>query len=148
MVDEVAAAAELVTAKLGGRPLTRVRGLGAKVLPPGEHGPGARSLVRPVEQDMFALGSREAVLAALAGEQPTAFGAPAPVEDVITALVQVGLDVRHQHPPEDDPVAGPGLVVPTPDDRARWRLEVAAYALGWRVSSGSDERSVVHPRAL
>ena len=38
---------ELVTGKLGGRPVAVVRGLGDRVLPPGEHGPGATALQRP-----------------------------------------------------------------------------------------------------
>src|SRR5690242_18208037 len=41
VVDEIAGFAELVTGKLGGRPVTFVRGLADRVLPPGEHGPGA-----------------------------------------------------------------------------------------------------------
>ena len=48
-------------------PCRVVRGLAERVLPPGEHGPGAGVLIRPREQDMFALGAREAVVAAVAG---------------------------------------------------------------------------------
>ena len=39
--------AELVTGKLGGRPVSVVRGSADRVLPAGDHGPGARALVRP-----------------------------------------------------------------------------------------------------
>ena len=39
-------------------------------------------LVRPREQDMFALGAREAVLAAVRGDQADCFGAPASAEEV------------------------------------------------------------------
>ncbi len=60
VADEVAAAAELATGKTGGRPFTVVRGLAGLVRV--EDGPGARSLVRARRQDMFALGTREAVV--------------------------------------------------------------------------------------
>ena len=78
VADELASVAELVTGKLGGRPLSVVRGMAERVLPPGEHGPGARALVRPARQDMFALGAREAVLAAVRGDRPTASAARRP----------------------------------------------------------------------
>ncbi len=60
--DEIAAAAELVKTKLGGRPVAVVRGLGHLV---GDGPDRARDLVRPPELDLFAYGSREAVLAAV-----------------------------------------------------------------------------------
>ena len=47
VADELASVAELVTGKLGGRPVSVVRGLAGRVLPRGEHGPGARALLRP-----------------------------------------------------------------------------------------------------
>src|SRR5690606_24674652 len=53
VADEIAALAELVTTKQGGRPLTLIRGLAARVLPPGQYGDGARALLRPAAQDMF-----------------------------------------------------------------------------------------------
>jgi len=58
VADEVAAAAELVKGKVGGRPLAVVRGLEAHVTD--DDGPGARALVRLGEQDMFRQGSAEA----------------------------------------------------------------------------------------
>jgi len=58
VADEVAAAAELVKGKVGGRPLAVVRGLEAQVTD--DDGPGARALVRLGEQDMFRQGSAEA----------------------------------------------------------------------------------------
>lgn len=57
VVDEIAAAADLVKGKTSGRPVAIVRGLGRLLR---EDAPGARSLVRPPEQDMFRLGSEEA----------------------------------------------------------------------------------------
>ncbi|MFZ0139691.1 MAG: coenzyme F420-0:L-glutamate ligase [Aeromicrobium sp.] len=67
VADEVAAAAELAAGKLGRHPVVIVRGL-----PDGlvidDDGPGAASLVRPESDDLFGLGSREAVVAAVSGE--------------------------------------------------------------------------------
>ena len=66
IADEIAAAAELVSGKLGRHPVVVVRGL-----PEGtvieDDGPGAVSLVRPESDDLFGLGSREAVVAAVTG---------------------------------------------------------------------------------
>ena len=56
--DEIAAAADLVKGKAGGLPVAVVRGLGHLVASLDE--PGARALVRPAEEDMFRLGTREA----------------------------------------------------------------------------------------
>ncbi|RYV51808.1 coenzyme F420-0:L-glutamate ligase [Pengzhenrongella frigida] len=70
--DEIAAAAELVKGKSAGRPVAVVRGL-AHLLTDGD-GPGARSLVRLGEQDMFAQGTAEAYARgwkdAASGERP------------------------------------------------------------------------------
>ena len=59
VADEVAAAADLVKGKLAGRPVAVVRGLAARVT--SEAGPGAAAMVRPRDEDMFALGSRDVV---------------------------------------------------------------------------------------
>jgi coenzyme F420-0:L-glutamate ligase/coenzyme F420-1:gamma-L-glutamate ligase len=59
--DELASAADLVKGKLSGVPVAVVRGLTALVTAPGEHGPGARALVRPAADDMFRYGSAEVV---------------------------------------------------------------------------------------
>jgi coenzyme F420-0:L-glutamate ligase/coenzyme F420-1:gamma-L-glutamate ligase len=78
LADELAAAGDLVKGKASGRPVAVVRGLGRLVLPPapddapeagGEAGgaqaaepdPGARALVRAAADDMFRLGTSEAV---------------------------------------------------------------------------------------
>ncbi|MCW2820063.1 MAG: Coenzyme F420-0:L-glutamate ligase / coenzyme F420:gamma-L-glutamate ligase [Marmoricola sp.] len=91
VADELAGLAELVTGKTAGLPVSVVRGLGARVLPPGEHGPGARSLNRPRSQDMFALGAREAVVAAVRGGSADCFGSPASPAEVLAALAACGL---------------------------------------------------------
>ena len=66
LADEVAAAADLGKGKLAGVPVAVVRGLA-----PADDGRGARPLVRPDPEDLFRLGTAEAVeagrLAALAG---------------------------------------------------------------------------------
>jgi coenzyme F420-0:L-glutamate ligase / coenzyme F420-1:gamma-L-glutamate ligase len=61
VADEVASAADLVKGKLGLRPFAVVRGLAARTTP--EDGPGAAALVRPAEEDMFRLGTRDVVAA-------------------------------------------------------------------------------------
>lgn len=58
LADEIAGAADLVKGKAGGLPVAVVRGLGHLVLE--VDAPGARSLVRPLEEDMFRFGSAEA----------------------------------------------------------------------------------------
>lgn len=56
--DELAAAADLVKGKKSGMPVAVVRGLGRLVT--GLDAPGARSLQRPANEDMFRLGTDEA----------------------------------------------------------------------------------------
>jgi coenzyme F420-0:L-glutamate ligase/coenzyme F420-1:gamma-L-glutamate ligase len=56
LADEVAAAADLVKGKLGGLPVAVVRGMA-----PVDDGSAARDLVRPLDDDLFALGTAEAV---------------------------------------------------------------------------------------
>ncbi len=64
IADEAAGAAELVLAKAARTPVAVLSGLAAHVLPVGEEGPGAAALVRSDAEDLFGLGSREAVHAA------------------------------------------------------------------------------------
>jgi coenzyme F420-0:L-glutamate ligase/coenzyme F420-1:gamma-L-glutamate ligase len=123
VADELAGIAEIVTGKLGGRPLTVLRGLGDRVLPIGEHGPGARSLVRETGTDMFGLGSREAVVAALAREDRAAFGAPALAADLVDALTSCGFAATAD---------ATGVRVDGPPDE---RLAALLFAYGWTVVS-------------
>ena len=58
VADEIAAAADLVKGKASAVPVAVVRGLGHLVGALDE--PGARSLVRPAEEDLFRVGSDEA----------------------------------------------------------------------------------------
>ncbi|MQY37703.1 Coenzyme F420:L-glutamate ligase [Streptomyces sp. RB17] len=60
--DELAAAGDLVKGKAAGRPVAVVRGLPYVLAPDdGEDGEGARALVRTARDDMFRLGTSEAV---------------------------------------------------------------------------------------
>ncbi len=61
IADEVASAAELVKGKLSNVPIAVVRGLGPHVLNVNDNGTGAMALVRPPEEDLFSLGTAEAV---------------------------------------------------------------------------------------
>ncbi|GII61380.1 coenzyme F420:L-glutamate ligase [Sphaerisporangium krabiense] len=61
LVDEIAAAAELVKGKLDGVPVAIVRGLSHLVTD--EDGPGVRPLVRPADEDMFRYGSADVLFA-------------------------------------------------------------------------------------
>lgn len=56
IADELASAADLVKGKLGGTPVAVVRGLTLT-----DDGSTARALVRPVEEDLFRLGTNEAI---------------------------------------------------------------------------------------
>ena len=131
VADELASLSELVTGKLGGRPLSVVRGLAARVLPPGEHGPGAGVLNRPRQEDMFALGAREAVLAAVRGEQADCFGSPASTDEVLAAMQSCGLSAA---------VDGLSVRVTLPAEQrdqvaTAERVRLVAHAHAWRPHS-------------
>jgi coenzyme F420-0:L-glutamate ligase/coenzyme F420-1:gamma-L-glutamate ligase len=132
VADELAGLAELVTGKLGGRPVSVVRGLAERVLPAGEHGPGAVALLRPRSQDMFALGAREAVVAALAGREHDCFGSPASQAEVLEALAAVGLTARAELASVAVELGGELRDQVVAAERAR----LVAHAHGWR--PGSD----------
>ncbi|MDB9920208.1 coenzyme F420-0:L-glutamate ligase [Actinomycetota bacterium] len=59
VADEIAAASELVRPKDSLTPFAIVRGLGHLVTE--EHGPGARAIIRPTDEDLFSLGTAEAI---------------------------------------------------------------------------------------
>ena len=65
--DELAAAADLAKGKTSGRPVAVVRGLGRLVTE--EDGPGIRPLIRPAAEDMFRLGTSEAIREAVTGRR-------------------------------------------------------------------------------
>ncbi len=139
VADELASLGELVTGKLAGRPLSVVRGLADRVLPPGEHGPGAGVLIRPREQDMFALGAREAVLAAVRGEQADCFGSPASTDEVLEAMQKCGLSAA---------VDGLSVRVALPAEQrdqvaTAERVRLVAHAHGWRPHSDTTPGDTV-----
>jgi coenzyme F420-0:L-glutamate ligase/coenzyme F420-1:gamma-L-glutamate ligase len=128
--DELAGLAELAQGKLRGRPFAVVRGRADLVLPPGDDGPGAGALVRPEAADLFGYGAREAVIRALTGaavDRP-GFGAPAPAEELATAVAAVTGTV-----PVPD---GDDLRIPGPPDP---RLAPLAFSHGWTVSEDGAE---------
>jgi len=130
LADELAGAAELAQGKLAARPFALVRGRHELVLPAGEDGPGAAALVRSEGEDPFGYGAREAVVRALAGDPAdlVPFGAPATAEELAAALAQVLGEPA-------EAVEG-GLAV-----RADPRLAPLAFAHGWRVQEGPEERA-------
>ena len=110
VADEIAGAAELAQGKLGGRPVAVVRGRADLVLPPGDDGPGASSLVRPEGGDLFGWGAREAVVRALVGDDAdrAPFGTPAPHAELPEALGRL------------------------PDHADRTAVAAVCFAHGWR----------------
>ena len=91
VADEIAGAADLAKAKLAGRPLAVVRGVGHLLQPPDAPDGRAADLIRPTSQDMFRRGAREAVLAAVLAatgqddryEELVALDGPARVDAVL-----------------------------------------------------------------
>lgn len=129
VVDELASVAELATGKTGGRPLCVVRGWQEHVFAPDLHGPGARVLNRPRSEDMFALGAREAVMAAVRGRDADCFGSPASAEEVRAAMLSCGLQAT---------VVGDSVRVGLSPGEVREqvvtaeRVRLVAHAHGWR----------------
>jgi len=139
VADELAGAAELAAGKLGRRPFVVVRGRADLVLPSGEDGPGAAGLLRPEGDDLFGLGSRQAVLTALEGADDgrRAFGHPVEAAElcaIVTSLT--GAEAA---------VDGDAVSVVSRGARERWVAEVAAYAHGWRVAHAEPARILLRP---
>ena len=140
VADELAGAAELAGGKLGRRPFVVVRGRADLVLASGEDGPGAAGLLRPEGEDLFGLGSREAVLTALAGADADrrVFGAPLEAADLCALLAALtGVEVDH--------AAGDAIAVVSDTPRTRWVAEVAAYAHGWCVAEHEPTLLLLRP---
>ncbi|MFE7194298.1 coenzyme F420-0:L-glutamate ligase [Kitasatospora sp. NPDC057541] len=76
--DELAAAADLVKGKATGTPVAVVRGLGHLVTV--EDGEGVRPLIRPADQDMFRLGTSEAIRQAVTQRRTIRAFTPEPVD--------------------------------------------------------------------
>jgi coenzyme F420-0:L-glutamate ligase/coenzyme F420-1:gamma-L-glutamate ligase len=134
VADEVASAADLVKRKLDRRPAAVVRGLAGWVLPRGSHGPGAVDLVRGEQEDMFGLGAREAVLAALHARDEAGFGSPCPREELVSQLSALaGRDAVRLE------TGGAVSVTLAGTERQQGaldaRVRAAAFALGWPAST-------------
>ncbi|HEX6877692.1 MAG TPA: coenzyme F420-0:L-glutamate ligase [Nocardioidaceae bacterium] len=143
LADEISAAADLVTGKVSRSPAAVLRGLDQVVLPRGEHGPGAAALVRPEDQDMFGLGSREAVLHALLREDERGFGSAVPLDELVAALGQVVPAVSVSVSPAGDAVEVTLTTSTGCDERRVGALEeracVLAFGLGWRRTAGGAD---------
>lgn len=133
VADELAGAAELVQGKLGGRPVAVVRGREDLVLPIGEDGPGAASLIRPEGADLFGYGAREAVIRALAGDDAdrAPFGEPVEVTELTTAIRRVHSSSCTAVALHTDGPAAYDLEIAGRPDRAA--IAAVCFAHGWRV---------------
>jgi coenzyme F420-0:L-glutamate ligase/coenzyme F420-1:gamma-L-glutamate ligase len=130
VADEVAAAADLVKGKLGGVPVAVVRGMA-----PTDDGSTARDLVRPLADDMFRLGTDDAIAqgrreAVLLRRSVREF-ADEPVDpDAVRRAVGVALTApapHHSTPFRFGWVRDPGRRTALLDAMAaRWRADLAA----------------------
>ncbi len=134
VVDEIAAAADLVKGKLGETPVAIVRGLR-----PRDNGSSARDLVRPGDEDLFWLGTAEAIelgrgQALLTRRSVRAF-TDRPVDDsVMRAAFAEALTApapHHTHPVRWVWVR----------DHSRRRRLLDAMAEHWRADLESDGRT-------
>lgn len=103
IADQLAGGAELASGKFGARPVVVVRGADPAWLTT-DDGPGASSLIREEETDMFGLGAREAAVAAVIGDRPVR-GLPADpgmTPDGIVDLALTGLGFPRRQVAVDD----------------------------------------------
>jgi coenzyme F420-0:L-glutamate ligase/coenzyme F420-1:gamma-L-glutamate ligase len=138
LADEIAGASELVKGKADGVPVAVLRGLADLVLPAGEHGHGARALVRDASMDMFSLGTREAARAAVLDRRaPSGPRAVEPAlwdgllvddEDVHLELLDTSIAVFG-----DEPVAV-GMIA----ERLAVLLHAEGYGVSVRTGPGSE----------
>ncbi|MBM0125516.1 coenzyme F420-0:L-glutamate ligase [Pimelobacter simplex] len=129
VADEIASAVELAQGKLGARPCAVLRGRADLVLAPGDHGPGARALIRADGADLFGYGAREAVIQAVAGHPAarTPFGSPVADDEFVAALARAGIVAR----------ATAAGVVQTSSER-RAAADIVAFAHGWQSTGTGD----------
>lgn len=134
VADEIAGAADLVKGKLGATPVAVVRGLAI-----GSDTAKARDLVRPVEEDLFRLGTEEALAqgrreAVLMRRSIRSFS-DAPVdEDALRRAVVAGLTAPAPH--HTRPVRFVHLA-----DRARRKRLLDEMRAQWQADLRADGRS-------
>lgn len=134
VADEIAAAADLVKGKLAGIPVAVVRGLS-----PRDDGSTARALVRPGDEDLFRLGTDEAIAQgraeALLTRRSVRHFADGPVDpEVLSAAFADALTApapHHTHPVR---------FVWVRDD-ARRRAMLDAMAAAWRADLTDDAKT-------
>lgn len=134
VADEIAAAADLVKGKLGGIPVAVVRGLSAV-----DDGSTAADLIRPIEEDLFHLGTAEAIAQghreAIRTRRSVRSFAAAPVDaQLITEACADALTApapHHSHPVR---------LVWVRDHARRVRL-LDAMTAAWRHDLQSDDKS-------
>jgi coenzyme F420-0:L-glutamate ligase/coenzyme F420-1:gamma-L-glutamate ligase len=132
IADEIAAAADLAKGKIDGSPVAVVRGLAAHVIT--DDGPGAAAMIRPLDEDLFTLGTAEALAegrrqAPFSRRTIRSFTNEAVPDDVITRAVEAAVAAPAPHHSEPWRF----LVLRTPSLRAalldamtvQWRNDLA-----------------------